>query len=173
MGRMTTHRSDRVKTQAALTEAQAGSLLLTRPGFLIRRLHQIHTALFIEETARFELTPFQYSLLSVLDAEGEMDQNSLALAVGLERSSVAEVLPRLQARGLLARRVSPDDGRVRLVSLTRESRALLKRMAAAAERAHARTIEALPASERDQFMLQMVRLVKAHNDSCPIPMQLP
>ncbi len=173
MARMTSDRSDQVKTRQALTEAQAGSLLLTRPGFLIRRLHQIHTALFIEETARFELTPFQYSLLSVLESQGEMDQNSLALAVGLERSSVAEVLPRLQDRGLLARRVSPQDGRVRLVSLTRESRALLKRMAAAAERAHARTIEALPASERDQFMLQMVRLVRAHNDSCPIPMQLP
>src|ERR1700760_3299738 len=37
-----------------------------RPGFLIRRMHQIHVALFQERCAEFELTPLQYSLLSAL-----------------------------------------------------------------------------------------------------------
>src|SRR5690606_18728333 len=91
------------------------SELFTRPGFLIRRLHQIHSALFHEETSAFNITPVQYSLLSVLEQWGELDQNSLAHHVGLERSSVAEVLPRLEQRELLSRRPSERDKRARLV----------------------------------------------------------
>jgi len=31
--------------------------LASRPGFLIRRLHQIHLSLFAEECASFKVTP--------------------------------------------------------------------------------------------------------------------
>ena len=37
--------------------------LMSRPGFLIRRLHQIHIALFLEECAGVDITPVQYTLL--------------------------------------------------------------------------------------------------------------
>jgi DNA-binding MarR family transcriptional regulator len=86
--------------RARLKAAAAKSPLFGRPGFLIRRLHQLHCALFLEETRDFGVTPVQYSLMTTLAARGEMDQNSLALEIGLERTSVAEVLPRMQERGL-------------------------------------------------------------------------
>ena len=38
--------------------------LSQRPGFLIRRLHQIHVALFQEACGEFEITPLQYSATS-------------------------------------------------------------------------------------------------------------
>src|SRR6266702_5270000 len=79
---------------------QARLPFFSRPGFLIRRMHQIHGFLFAEETGDFDITPVQYSLLTTLDALGELDQNTLAIQVGLERSSVAEVIPRMHARGL-------------------------------------------------------------------------
>ena len=97
--------------EAELAAVQQRSVLYSRPGFLIRRLHQIHSGLFLEETREFNLTPVQYSLMSALLEQGELDQNSLAMAIGLERTTVAEVLPRLEARGLIARRQSPLDGR--------------------------------------------------------------
>ena len=40
--------------------------LWRRPGYLIRRLHQIHYALFFEECAAFGITPVQYGLLTLL-----------------------------------------------------------------------------------------------------------
>jgi hypothetical protein len=49
-----------------------------RPGFLIRRLHQIHVALFQKRCAAFEITPLQYSLLSALAKRGTADQTTLA-----------------------------------------------------------------------------------------------
>ena len=57
-----------------------------------------------------------------------MDQNTLALEIGLERSSVAEVLPRLEARELIARQQSPQDGRVKLVKLTRKGKSVMRRI---------------------------------------------
>jgi DNA-binding MarR family transcriptional regulator len=156
-----------------LRAAQERSPLLVRPGFLIRRLHQLHGSLFLEETRAFGITPVQYSLMTALAERGELDQNGLALEIGLERTSVAEVVPRLMERGLLERRPSHSDRRVKLVRLTRKGRSLLARMATAAQRAHERTIERLPATERDTFLLHLITLVEANNDVGSVPFRLP
>jgi DNA-binding MarR family transcriptional regulator len=156
-----------------LRSAQERSPLLVRPGFLIRRLHQLHGSLFLEETRKFGITPVQYSLMTALAERGELDQNSLALEIGLERTSVAEVVPRLQERGVLERRPSRSDGRVKLVRLTRKGRSLLQRMAPAVQRAHERTIDRLPAGERDAFLLALIALVEANNDVGNVPFRLP
>jgi DNA-binding MarR family transcriptional regulator len=159
--------------QAELHAAQVKSLLFSRPGFLVRRLHQVHTALFIEETAGFDVTAVQYSLLTALAEHGEMDQNTLAFEIGLERSSVAEVLPRLESRGLIARRQSEQDKRVKLVKLTRKGKSVFQRMDDAVRRAHDRTIEVLPQEQRELFMLQLIRLIEANNHlSSMVPLRL-
>src|SRR5580704_14591804 len=123
-----TSRKNSRNVRAELRAAANRSPLLGRPGFLIRRLHQLHCALFFEETRGYDITPVQYSLMTALAARGELEQNSLALEIGMERSSVAEVVPRLQRRGLLSRRRSAEDGRVKLIGLTRKGATLLKRM---------------------------------------------
>ncbi len=167
-----THDKKAQAVQAGLQTALQKSLLFGRPGFLIRRLHQIHTWLFDEETRGFQITAVQYSLLTALFEHGQMDQNTVALEIGLERSSVAEVLPRLEDRGLIERSPSERDKRVKLVKLSRKGRSLVQRMDAAVRRAHARTIEALPEAERDLFMLQLVRLVEANHDNSVVPLRL-
>jgi DNA-binding MarR family transcriptional regulator len=159
--------------RARLLAARRRSPLLGRPGFLIRRLHQLHSALFLEETRGFDITPVQYSLMTALAARGELEQNSLALEIGLERTSVAEVVPRLQRRGLLARRRSDDDARVKLVRLTRKGSALLRRMAAKVRRAHDRTVDRLAGAERDLFLLQLIELVEANNHVGSVRFRLP
>ncbi|WP_244851077.1 MarR family transcriptional regulator [Caballeronia sp. SL2Y3] len=76
----------------------------------------------MQETSKFNITPVQYSLLTALESLGEMDQNSLAVEVGLERSSVVEVIQRLNARGLVSRTQAEHDKRLRLARLTSEQR---------------------------------------------------
>ena len=158
--------------QAELQAAQERSMLFARPGFLIRRLHQIHSGLFTEETKVFNITPVQYSLLTALAEHGEMDQNTLAMEIGLERTTVAEVLPRLESRELIERNPSTLDKRVKLVKLSRKGKAMVRRMEDAAQRAHDRTIEHLPAAERQLFMLQLIRLVEANNHKSVAPLRL-
>lgn len=131
--------------------------LAERPGFLIRRLHQLHVALFMELTAEFGVTPVQYSLLSAIAARGTADQSTLAADVALDRSTAAGTLGRLEARGLIRRRRDADDGRAMLCSLTRTGRALLPRIEPAAREAHRRTLAAL--GGRDGA--QLTRLLRA------------
>jgi DNA-binding MarR family transcriptional regulator len=169
---MTTN-ENKTSIKAQLQAAQEKSILLVRPGFLIRRLHQLHSALFLEETRDFNVTPVQYSLMTTLAELGESKQNALTLEIGLERTSVAEVILRLQARGLLERNKSPGDARVKLINLTRKGKNLVTKMAPAVQRAHDRTISQLPKGEREHFMLQMIRLVEANNDISSVPFRLP
>ncbi|WP_029008804.1 MarR family winged helix-turn-helix transcriptional regulator [Azospirillum halopraeferens] len=148
-------------------------LLARRPGFLIRRLHQIHIALFIEECAEFNITPVQYSVLSVLAAQGDLDQATLGAQVGIDRTTATGVLARLAERGLVSRRASPTDRRMRLAGITADGRKLLRRMDKKAQLAHDRTIAALPKEDRAVFMRCLAHLVDANNSYGRAPLVLP
>jgi DNA-binding MarR family transcriptional regulator len=143
-----------------------------RPGFLIRRLHQIHLALFAEECEPFGVTPVQFSILSVVVARPGIEQGELAHEIGVDRTTMANVLARLEGRGLVTRAVAAADRRVKLVTLTVAGRQTLRKMQAAAERAHARTIEALPPEQRAAFLEALGALVAAGNGYGRAPMRL-
>src|SRR5437660_7122646 len=85
--------------------------LSKRPGFLLRRLHQIHVALFAGNCARFDVTPVQYSLMSALALRTSADQTTLANDVALDRTTVTGALKRLQKRGFIKRTASRNDRR--------------------------------------------------------------
>lgn len=137
--------------------------LADRPGFLIRRLHQIHIALFLEECARFGITPVQYSVMTALEREGALDQMSLAAEVGIDRANATDVVRRLESRGVLRRAASESDSRLKMCSLTAAGRRLAVRMRPAVEQVHRQTIAALPPRERAAFLASLVRLVEANN----------
>jgi MarR family transcriptional regulator, lower aerobic nicotinate degradation pathway regulator len=136
--------------------------LQERPGFLIRRLHQIHVALFTEECGAEKITPVQYSILSALDQTGNVEQIALSRAVGLDTTNVADVLARLERQGMVRRRLSPHDKRRKVVTLTKAGRAVLRRIDAGAARAHARTLAALEPKARDRFVRDLARLVEVN-----------
>lgn len=146
--------------------------LAARPGFLIRRLHQIHVALFIEECAAFDVTPVQYSIMSAVQAHPGLDQARLGEEVGVDRATLANVVGRLDRRGLVRRRASAADRRLRLVDMTAAGAALLARMDAPARRAHARTVEALAPAERQVFVQALAQLVQSGNAHGRAPLRL-
>src|ERR1700730_16759659 len=101
-----------------------------RPGYLIRRLHQIHVALFQEKCAAFEITPLQYSLLSALAVRETADQTTLAADVALDRTTTTGALKRLQSRNFIERSIDRADRRARTCRLTSAGSKLLERMEA-------------------------------------------
>jgi DNA-binding MarR family transcriptional regulator len=145
-------------------EASKSWPLSERPGFLIRRLHQIHAALFQEACGRFEITPLQYSLLSALAVRKTADQTSLAADIALDRTTTTGALKRLEARKLVERPIDAADRRARLCRLTRAGAALLGKIETAARSAHDATLEGLNDEERSQFIALMQRIV-ADNSS--------
>ena len=135
--------------------------LQMRPGFLIRRLHQIHTALFNEACGELSLTPIMYSVLSALAKTGPIDQTSLSKAVAIDKTNMADVLERLRKQGFIRRRVSPKDRRVRLTDLTEKGQKMLDSADDRAKLAHLRTIEDLSPHEQDVLMGLMNKIIDA------------
>ncbi len=150
--------------RAARENDWAGTGLRDRPGFLIRRLHQIHTALFMQECASEGITPVQYSVLTALGQMGPSEQIAISRAVGLDRTSTADVMQRLEKRKMIRRRTSPKDRRSKIATLTEVGESLLERIDAAASSAHTRTLEPLGPDERRELMQAMRKIVDAFPD---------
>ena len=146
--------------------------LAARPGFLIRRLHQIHLSLFAEECASFNITPVQYSILTAVAAQPGLEQAALAQEVGVDRATLANVVARLAARGLVRRRQGKRDRRLKHVLPTAACERLLARMEGPARRAHERTIDALAGRERALFMKALSHLVSAGNAHGRAPLRI-
>ncbi len=133
------------------------------PGHAIRRLHQIAVGIFHQETQALNLTPVQYSVLRTVAEQPGIDQRTLASAVALDTSTTAGVVDRLEARGLMLRNASPQDKRVRLLSLTQEGHALLRVAEAPMLRSQALILAPLGPAEQAQFMALLQRLVTENN----------
>jgi DNA-binding MarR family transcriptional regulator len=138
--------------------------LWSRPGYLVRRLHQIHSALFAEECRSFGITPVQYGLLTALLHYPGSDQVTLGTEMGIDRTNVADVLERLAERGLVRRERSARDRRMMLASLTPEGTRLTREMQGAMQRAQDRLLAPLPTAERPRFMAMLVALIDGNND---------
>jgi DNA-binding MarR family transcriptional regulator len=139
------------------------------PGYYIRRLNQIAVAIFLQETEAHGLTPVQYAALSKVGVTPGVDQRTLARSIGLDTSTIAGVVDRLEARGLMQRKGCAEDRRVRLLSLTEDGQNLLQAVEPDMLKAQQRILKPLPAAERDAFMRMLRKLVAANNEMSRAP----
>ena len=131
--------------------------LYARPGFLLRRAHQISAAVFEDECRDLQLTAAQFGVLTVLEARPGMGQSTLARALGFDKVTVLRVLRGLEARGLVAREA--DSGRRTVaVSLTTAGRSLLKRAQSPAEKAYRRLMGPLDKQQQGQ-LIELLQLL--------------
>ena len=143
--------------------------LETLPGHHIRRLQQIAVAVFLQEAEAHGITPIQFAALQSVSNMPGIDQRTLARSIGLDTSTIAGVIDRLETRGLVQRNASPDDRRVRLLTLSDAGRAALAAVVPAMERAQQRILEPLPKAERAEFMRMLRVLVTANNELSRAP----
>lgn len=135
-----------------------------RPGYLIRRAHQIHGRLFQEHCEAFAITPVQYSLLSALARRSAADQTTLAADIVLDRTTTTGALLRLARRDLAARARSEEDRRAQRWSLTDQGARLLRSMRQPVRAAHEATLAVLSSEEQALFMQLLAKLVDADQD---------
>ena len=92
-----------------------------------------------------------------------LDQTALGQEVGLDRTTTADVVKRLEERGLLERRPNPADRRTRHVQLTAQGQARVTELHADMTRAQERLLEPLRPAEKAILLDLMRRLVEANN----------
>lgn len=88
---------DAVMTMPDLPEPQR------HVGNLIRRAQQLHLATW-SRVADPDITSTQYSILAILDRLGEASQRELGDEADLDRSTIADLVRRMEKSGLIARR---------------------------------------------------------------------
>lgn len=140
--------------------SQTLARLYTRPGFLLRRAHQISAAVFEDECREVGLTPAQFGVLTVLRATPGLDQSSLARALGFDKVTVLRVLRGLEARGLVERAPSPASRRNLSIELSAQGVALLQQAQRPAELAYERLMAPLDAPQRELLVTLLQQLTE-------------
>jgi DNA-binding MarR family transcriptional regulator len=152
-----------------MTEKWKNLELRSLPGHFARRVQQLAVALFVQEVGDLNLTPVQYSSLHTICNQPGIDQKTLANTIGYDTSTIAGVIDRLEARGLVARNVSPYDRRARQVTPTEKGIQTLAAVVPRMLKSQQRLLEPLTAAERKEFMRLMKILIDANAELSNIP----
>ncbi len=146
--------------------------IYSRPGHLIRRLQQIAVAIFMEETAQFDITPVQYSALLAVRNHNGLDQTALMKIIGFDRSTIGDVVKRLEHKCYIKRAMSTLDRRTKILYITPAGQRLLGRVKNAVDFAQERIVSPLDRQERAEFMRLMSKLVQLNNEHSRVPLRL-
>lgn len=129
---------------------------------LARRFSQICTAVLADMTAEADLTPLQYAALSYLSDEPDLDQNGLAARLGIDRTSIGQLIDQMERKGLVERRVNGADRRARLLRLSERGSKLRELLRPKAHRVQAHLLRTLTATEREILLELLVRVIEAN-----------
>jgi DNA-binding MarR family transcriptional regulator len=142
--------------------------LYRRPGFMLRRAHQIAVSVFMGATAELKITTTQYGVLFLLRHHEGTDQARVARLLGLDRSTTALVIRKLEARGLVSCMADQTDRRRHVLALTVEGRDMLGHLARPAENAMQTLLQPLSAAEQAQLLMLLAKLTTAFNSTARV-----
>ena len=149
--------SGRARALATSPSGASGATLSTGllPALLGYHLRRAQTAVFKHFAqavgAEEDLTPGLFGMLQLIAANPGLCQSRLAEAMGVDRSTIVSVLHRLEARGLVERRPSPEDRRSHALRLSQTGARVVEELVARVRRHEERIAAAL--SPRDRARL--------------------
>ena len=141
--------------------------LYAMPGHLIRRLHQISMAIFAEECAASGRTSVQFAALTAIRENPEVDATRLSSLIAFDRSTLGDVLERLEAKGWILRSPSPHDKRIKLLRLSPAGSNVLDAVEPEVRRVQQRLLEPLDPGERTEMMRMLSQLIRLHERFSP------
>ena len=105
-----------------------------------------------------DITPGQFGVLALIQANPGLTQSALGEAMGIDRSTVVAVIDRLESRGLVRRAPSPNDRRSYALVLDAEGE---RRFAEALKRvrAHERRIARRMSAAERVALIELLRRV--------------
>jgi MarR family transcriptional regulator for hemolysin len=130
----------------------------TNLGWLLATVSHAFTTELTAALEAVSVTPRAHCVLSAA-MQGEYSQTALAHAVGLDKTTMVVTIDALERAGLVERRMSSQDRRARVISVTEAGR----RKVAEGERIVARiqddVLGSLPAGQREAFMGALQQLM--------------
>ena len=138
------------------------SELSAMPGHLIRRVHQISTAIFSNECAPFGLTSVQFAALGTIRDNPDVDATRLSSLIAFDRSTIGSLLERLEVKGWIERTASPTDRRIKLLRVTPSGLAVIERADSAVLHVQDRLLVPLQPEDRAALVRILTELVQRH-----------
>lgn len=160
------------RSKSGASDESIVDALYKRPGFLLRRAHQISVSLFMEESAEFNITTTQYGVLVILRGFENLDQIGLSKKVGLDRSTTGLVVKRLESEGLVVRVEDRADRRRKVIVLTGKGERKLENLKHAASVARDRSLSAFTPEEGAEFLHLLEKFVDKFNGVTRAPIVL-
>lgn len=127
-------------------EAEHEAEPLQYTGHLIRRAQQRHVALWQEQVSA-DVSSVQFAALAVLERMPGVSQSELGAELDLDRSTIADLVARLERRGVIERSAHESDRRRYALRLTAVGRAEVERLRPLVSRANTALTGALSAAE--------------------------
>ena len=138
--------------------------LETQIGFVLRRAHQRHVAIFADCMAELSLTPQQFSALVKIQDEGAVSQNRLGRLTAMDPATILGVVQRLIQRDLVNRSSDPVDPRSTRLTLTAKGQELVASAMPMAREATDRTLARLSAAERKDLLRLLSKLAAGEDE---------
>jgi DNA-binding MarR family transcriptional regulator len=142
-----------------------------KPGHLIRRLQQISFAVFMDQTRKFKITPVQYSTILAIDNHPGIDQTALCNIIAFDRSTIGDVVTRLEKKKFIRRLSGPVDRRTKSLYITPSGHRLIRDIEPAVQSTQRLILAPLKPSERDVFMQMLKHLVHLNNEHSRAPLR--
>ncbi|MCO6006940.1 MarR family transcriptional regulator [Actinoallomurus purpureus] len=146
--------ADAEREREAVTTPAA---LMAAPGYLARRIYQSYVALWTRVVDPV-LTGPQFAVLTAVDSHPGVDQGSLASSVALDRSTMTDVVRRMEEAGLIVRQTALHDGRRKLLYLTEEGARRLAEVNRLVRALDEELLRGYEGAERDRIMRELTRL---------------
>ncbi len=116
----------------AIASVLDGYVVENQAGFLIRRVHQRHMAIFHAGMGGARLTPTQFTALVKTAEIGRVTQNQLGWLAAMDPATIQGVVRRLADRRLVTRTADPVDRRTTVLTATQSGPDLAARAVVAA-----------------------------------------
>lgn len=141
------------------------------PGYLFRRMQQIAVSIFVEECRAFDLTPVQYAALVAIHTHPGIDATRLSAVIAFDRSTLGNVIERLESKELIDRKPSHEDKRVKLLYLSKSGAAVLSEIMPSVEQAQVRMLQPLKPADRKTLLALLTQLVDLNNEASRVPLR--
>jgi len=132
-----------------------------RLAYLFKRVQLDLAGLHDQVLAPFGISAGELAVLLLIDAHEPGSQQQIARRLGIDRTSMVELVDDLEAKQLVARRPDTTDRRRKLVELTAKGRTTLRRATSASDQAEQQLLAGLDEDEADQLRSLLRRIAAA------------
>jgi DNA-binding MarR family transcriptional regulator len=148
-----------------MSEREDGYVLAKSASHLLHRAQQLAADRF----GPSDITLRQFAVLAAISHRTGQTQTELVGATGIDRSTLADMITRMEERGLLARGRSAEDGRAKSVALTAGGRSALASALPRARSADEAIMSRLPRAKRSAFLDTLRTLAEAADEAAAEP----